>query len=132
MNIKVVFDSNVWISAFLFGGKPKKAIDLAFEKGQIFCSIFILEEIRKVLKEDFDLPSAKIEELTEAILDIVKVIPITGNFKKLTVDSKDNPISETALRVEANYLVSGDKHILSLGEYKNVQMITVGRFLEKL
>ena len=56
MGLKVVFDTNVWISAVLFGGKPERAINLALNKGQIFCSIYILEEIRNVLREDFNLP----------------------------------------------------------------------------
>ncbi len=132
MSLKVVFDTNVWLSALLFGGKPKKAIDLAFEKGQIFCSIFILEEIRKVLKEDFNLPQEKIEDLTEAILDLVEIIPIMGNIKDLVADPKDNPIVETALLAKANYLVTGDKHILFLRRYKNIQITTVNRILGKL
>lgn len=132
MDHKVVFDSNVWISAILFGGKPKQAIDLALNKGQIFCSIYILEEIRDVLKENFNLPQDRIEELTEAILDITEIIPVTGELENIITDPKDNPIIETALLAKADFLVTGDKHILALRKYRNVQIITVGQFLKKL
>lgn len=128
----VVFDTNVWLSAFLFGEKPKKAIDLAFKTARIFCSIFILEEIRKVLKEDFHLPQEKIEELTEAILDLVEIIPIMGNVKDLVCDPKDNPIIETALTAKAKYLVTGDKHLLTLRKHQDVQIVTVDQFLNKI
>jgi len=130
--VRVVFDTNIWISAFLFGGKPKRVIDLALDKGQIFCSIYILEEMRVVLKEDFNLPQAKIEELTEAILDIADIVRLTGDFKDFTADPKDNPIIETAIVAKANYLVTGDKHILSLRQFGKIQLITISQFLKKL
>ena len=132
MGHRVVFDTNVWLSAYLFGGKPKKAIDLAYEKGQIFCSIYILDEIRKVLKDDFNNPQDKIEDLTEAILDLVEIIPIMGFVKDAVIDPKDNPIIETALVAKANYLVTGDKHLLFLDKHKNFQIIKVNLFLEEL
>jgi putative PIN family toxin of toxin-antitoxin system len=132
MGTRVVFDTNVWLSAYLFGGKPKKVIDLAYEKGQIFCSIYILDETRRVLRDDFHLSQNKIDELTEAVLDLVEIIPIMGSTKDVVIDPKDNPILETAIIAKADYLVTGDKHLLVLSKHKNIQIIKVNRFLEEL
>jgi putative PIN family toxin of toxin-antitoxin system len=78
------------------------------------------------------LPQDRIEELTEAILDITEIIPVTGELENIITDPKDNPIIETALLAKADFLVTGDKHILALRKYRNVQIITVGQFLKKL
>jgi len=127
--INVVFDTNVWISAVLFNGTPKKAIDLALEKCQIFCSAAILQELREVLIDDFGLPSEKLEEVTEVILNMVRIVPIMGNLKNISLDQKDNPIIETALASGADYLVSGDKHLLILEKFQNIKIITPSQFI---
>lgn len=129
--IKVVFDTNVWISALFFGGTPKEAIDLALRKCQIFCSVAILQELREVLAEDFDFPKEKIEELTESILSLVQILPITGSLKNILSDPKDHPILETALAINADYLITGDKHLLVLKRFQNIKIITPGQFLKE-
>jgi len=130
--IKVVFDTNVWISAFLFGGTPKAAIDLAFKKCQIFCSVAILQELREVLAEDFDLTKERIEELTESILSLVQILPITGSLKNILSDPKDHPILETALVAGADYLVTGDKHLLILKKFQNIKIIIPSQFVKEI
>lgn len=128
----VVFDTNVWISAILFDGTPKKAIDLALKKCQIFCSVAILQEFREVLADDFGLSPEKLEKITETILNMVQIVPIIGNLKNISSDPKDNPILETALAVGADYLVSGDKHLLILEKFKNIKIITPSQFVREL
>lgn len=128
--LKVVFDTNVWISAFLFGGLPKKAIDLAREKCQVFCSIFILDEMRKVLAEDFSVPQEKIEILTQEIIDSAEIVPVIGRVVKISRDPKDNPILSTALEAKADFLVTGDHHILGLKKSGKLKIVNPRRFLE--
>ncbi|MCL5407543.1 MAG: putative toxin-antitoxin system toxin component, PIN family [Patescibacteria group bacterium] len=127
---KVVFDTNIWISAVLFGGNPKKAIDLAQQKCQIFCSMAILQELKEVLTEDFNLPYEKLEELIEVILELVQMVPLGGSLQNISSDLDDNLIIETALMAGAGYLVTGDKHLLVLKQFKNIEILTVNQFLE--
>jgi len=128
---KVVFDTNVWISALFFGGTPKEAIDLALKRCQIFCSVAILQELREVLAEDFDLSQKGIEELTESILSLVQILPIVGSLKNILSDPEDHPILETALVAGADYLVTGDRHLLILKKFQNIKIITPTQFLKE-
>jgi len=88
--------------------------------------------MRSVLKEDFGLPPGKIEELTEAILDMVQIVPVVGSLKNILRDPKDHPILETAEIAKAQYLVTGDNHLLILRKFKNIKILTSRQFLEEV
>lgn len=96
--LKVVIDTNVFISAFVFGGKPLEIIRLLL-KGEIevYVSPFIVNEIVRIFREKFDWEESRIEK----ILDIIRTraTEVYPNFRVSVISGKDddNHILECAL-----------------------------------
>lgn len=131
--IKVVIDTNVFISAFAFGGNALEIIRL-FLKGdiEVYVSPFIVEEVTRILREKFLWEEAKIEKILELIRS--KANEVYPKVKVSIIKSKDddNRILECALESKVDYLISGDKrHILPLKEFKGIRIISVSEFLDK-
>ena len=130
--LKVVVDTNIFISAILFGGNPRKIIELWLTKKFILClSPELKAEILGKLKRKFSLPSQDISQLEEALdLYSQKYIPTT----KVTIcnDPKDNFLLELVEEANAGILVSGDKQVLALKNYKNARIISPKEFLDTL
>lgn len=131
--MNVVFDTNIYISAFVIpGGNAEKAylhaIDGDFE---LFTSIAILTELAQKLDEKFDWERHRIAQLISSISDIATVLKATPWLKVLS-DDPDNRILECAIKAEAAFLVTGDKHLLKLRDYENFQIIKLSNFLSIL
>lgn len=130
--LKVVIDTNVFISGIVFGGTPRKIIDAWLSKQYIFClSPELKAEILIKLGKKFLFPQLELNKIKEA-LDTYsqKYIP----NKKVTVckDPQDNFLLELAEEAKADYLVSGDKLVLALKEYKNTKIISPREFFDQL
>ena len=131
--MNVVFDTNIYISAFVIpGGNAEKAylhaIDGDFE---LFTSIAILTELAQKLDEKFDWERHRIAQLISSISDIATVLKAKPWLKVLS-DDPDNRILECAMKAEAVFLVTGDKHLLKLRDYENFQIIKLSNFLSIL
>lgn len=131
--MNVVFDTNIYISAFVIpGGNAEKAyfhaIDGDFE---LFTSIAILTELAQKLDEKFDWERHRIAQLISSISDIATVLKATPWLKVLS-DDPDNRILECAIKAEAAFLVTGDKHLLKLRDYEKFQIIKLSNFLSIL
>ena len=131
--MNVVFDTNIYIAAFVIpGGNAEKAyfhaIDGDFE---LFTSIAILTELAQKLDEKFDWERHRIAQLISSISDIATVLKATPWLKVLS-DDPDNRILECAIKAEAAFLVTGDKHLLKLKNYGNFQIIKLSSFLSIL
>jgi len=127
---KIVIDTNIYISAIFWGGKPRSVVDLG-RNGQvsIFTSSQIEKEINKKLKTKFGLSD---EEVAQILLDFSTfTLPIKAS-RKITViddDPDDDKFIECAVASRAGFIVSGDKHLLSLKEYKGIKIMKAGDFL---
>ena len=131
--MNVVFDTNIYISAFVIpGGNAEKAylhaIDGDFE---LFTSIAILTELAQKSDEKFDWERHRIAQLIRSISDIATVLKTTPWLKVLS-DDPDNRILECAIKAEADFLVTGDKHLLKLRKYEDFQIIKLSNFLSIL
>lgn len=130
--LKVVIDTNVFISAFVFGGKPLEIIKLLLkDKIELYISPFSINELIKILREKFDWEEDKIDK----VLDILKLkaIEIYPKIKVSLIKEKkdDNNILECALEGRVDYIISGDKrHILPLKEFEGIKIVSVNEFLE--
>jgi len=135
---KAVLDTNVWVSALLWGGKPAEVIKAAEEgKIDIFASeetvgeinqVLAYPKIAKILQADGLLH----EELIEAVLKVVKFVEVTKKVKVVLEHSADDKFIDCALAAKADYLVSGDRHLLKIGSYKKTRIVTVAEFLKVL
>ena len=129
---KVVVDTNVVLSGILFGGNPRKIITAWLGKQYVLCiSPELKAEIIDKLRSKFDLPLTTVEIIEDALdLNSEKYIP--GKKVNLCRDPNDNFLLELALESRADYLVSGDKLVLELKQYKYTKIITPKEFLRIL
>lgn len=134
--MRIIIDTNIFISSLFWPGHSHQIIKLA-EKGKvtIYASPQIIEELFKVLKRQKFQPlleesSTTITEIFEKMLDLVSLVSPNTNVKIITADSDDNKFLACALAARASFIVSGDRHQLDLGEFKNIPILTSREFLE--
>jgi len=129
--VKVVIDTNVFISGLNFAGKPGEVLEL-FIKGEIevYISSFILKELERVLRERFDWDEERITIVLNRIKG--KAIEVQPKFQFSVIKGKgeDNRILECGFEGKVQYIISGDKrHILPLKEYKGIKILSPAEFL---
>jgi len=131
---RVVLDTNVYISALLWTGVPHRLLRLA-EAGDItlVTTPAIMEELREALGRPKFRPRIRtlqisVAELMEAVLSIVEVVqdlPIEPVVKR---DPDDDRILACAAVAQADWIVSGDDHLLSLKRYRDIPIVTPRQF----
>lgn len=127
---KVILDTNVILSGILFGGNPEKIIKLVVKRKIILCiSPALYAEVIEKLEFKFSLFPESIQKANR-ILDTFgkKYVP----RKKVTIlkDKKDNFLLELAEESKADYLISGDKTVLELEEFKGTKILSPKEFLD--
>lgn len=126
---RVVNDTNVWLSALYFSGKPAKIVNLVENKKIVsVTSNFILEELREKMVVDFNTPSYAANGTISYISSISEVVSLKGVDFGLR-DSADNQILETAVVGKCSFLITGDKDLLSIGKHNKIQIVTPNQFL---
>jgi putative PIN family toxin of toxin-antitoxin system len=130
--LKVVFDTNIFISAFVIpGGKAEVAYSHALRKDfTLYSSVAILTETAQKLREKFGWQQDKITFLLKAIAKVAMVIK-TEPHLHLLADEPDNRVLECAEAVGADFVVTGDKHLLFLKHFQNSTVVKLSDFLKK-
>jgi putative PIN family toxin of toxin-antitoxin system len=126
----VVLDTSVWISALEFGGIPDLALVRALTEDQVAISDFIRTEIMRVLTGKFARDPAELEGQLDELLVQALFVEVTGEITGVCRDPNDNAILETAWKAQADYLVAGDKDLLSLGRFGGTVIISPADYLE--
>jgi len=131
--LKIVFDTNIYISAFVIpGGNAEKAYIHAIDGDFELCtSVAILTELARKLDEKFGWEKQKIAQLITSISNLATVFKTTP-WLKVVSDDPDNRILECAIKTEAEFLVTGDKHLLKLRNYGDFEIIKLSTFLSIL
>jgi len=128
--MNVVFDTNIFISAFVIpGSQGERAFLLARQRRvALFTSVAIMTETAGKLREKFDQAE---EDITQALKLISRAAEVLKPAVKLTVlkDGPDNRILECALEAHADLVVSGDRHLLRLRTFQDVPIIRLADFL---
>jgi putative PIN family toxin of toxin-antitoxin system len=130
--LKVVFDTNIFISAFVIpGSKAEEAYSHALRKDFTpYSSVAILAETAQKLGDKFGWQQNKITSLLRAIAKVVRVIK-TEPHLHLLADEPDNRVLECAEVVRADFIVTGDKHLLFLKHFQNSNVVRLSDFLKK-
>lgn len=132
--LKVVLDTNVLISAILFGGKPRKILEKAI-RGEIRLCLSepILEELKGVLQRSkFDYSPEMIHFILTELMGIADFVKPSETLSVVLEDPEDNKILECAVETRANYIITGDFHLLKLSRYRNIEVLNTVAFLERL
>ena len=134
--IKVVFDTNVWISIAL-----KKTLNDNFsrtkQKLTVYTSKDIILEISKVLlypKIAEILKNNQIHEkqILRAIANNSKTVEPRIKLHIISEDADDNKILECAQAAGADIIVTGDTHLLELGKFRKTRILTPRDFFDSL
>ena len=131
--MKIVFDTNIYISAFAIpGGNAEKAYLHAIDGDFELCtSVAILTELARKLDEKFGWEKQKIVQLITSISNLATVLETTP-WLKVVADDPDNRILECAIEAGSDFLITGDKHLLKLRNYEHFEIIKLSTFLSIL
>jgi hypothetical protein len=132
--LRVVLDTNVLISAIVFGGKPRQILELAI-RGEIQLCISdpILDEIRGVLRRSkFGYSPEMIQVILTELTAVADFVNPLKAIEVVSQDPADNRIIECAVEAGASYIVTGDTHLLKISWYGSIEIVNAVAFLEKL
>jgi putative PIN family toxin of toxin-antitoxin system len=129
----LVLDSNVYISAVLFGGKPRRIIDSALAGHvRLVVSAAILEEVERVLSGGkFQFSAAAAREIVAEIASLAEICETVEKVRRIKKDPADDRILECALAACADAIVSGDSHLLILQRFRAVPILTPAECVEQ-
>jgi putative PIN family toxin of toxin-antitoxin system len=127
-------DTNVLVSAILFGGKPRQILEKAIRgKIRLCLSEAILEQLKGVLQRSkFDYSPEMIQVILTELTGVSDFVNPSKTSNVVSEDPEDNRILECAVEAEANYIVTGDSHLLKLSRYRNIEVVNAVAFLEKV
>jgi putative PIN family toxin of toxin-antitoxin system len=130
---RIVLDTNVLISAFVFGGRPREVMEKVIAgKFTIAISAEILAEFQGVLEgKKFHYPSDIVRTIVRELLAVSEVVRPRMKVEQIRADPADNRILECALESGAACIVSGDKHLLDLGRFEGIPILDAAAFLSK-
>ena len=130
---RVVVDTNVLVSALIAKGKPLALVQRLLDKHTVVLSSQILAELADVLSRDkFTITKAQIDWFISLLLRKSTIISASGNLKIILEDPDDNIVLLTAINGKANYIVRGDKHLLTLKKFEGIEIVTISQLLEIL
>jgi putative PIN family toxin of toxin-antitoxin system len=131
--VKAVLDSNVFVSALaLPGGRAEKAL-MAAADGRFALAISkpIIHEVVGVLAKKFGHDAEELSRVAVFLSELGEVVRPRRTVRILR-DEPDNRILECALAASADAIVTGDRAMLELGEYKGVRIMTLRDFLKEI
>ncbi|MBI2927714.1 MAG: putative toxin-antitoxin system toxin component, PIN family [Verrucomicrobia bacterium] len=132
MPLTVVFDTNILFSATGWRGNPFQCVELA-RSGQI--AAVSCEEILKDLAEKLAVKLAfspsRIDDTLADYLSFHSLVSIPGTLDAVPRDPEDNAVLECALECEAQFIITGDLDLLSLGNFRGIEIVRAAEFLQR-
>ena len=130
MALAVVFDTNILFSATGWRGKPFECVELA-RSGQIEAVTCpgLLEELADKLEHKLGLSAERTLEALAGYLSFLRVLSIPKTLDAVPRDPEDNAVLERAMEGRAEFIVSGDKDLLSLESFRGIRIVRASEFL---
>ena len=137
--MKAVIDTNVIVSAGLRSGTPPDVVVRAWIDGRFeaITSEQLLRELEAVVERPWlarRLAWAQSDRLSfiAGLRRRANMVTPSASLSIVTRDPSDNRVLEAALAGEADYIVTGDRHLLELGDFEGVEIVTPARFVAVL
>ena len=127
--MKIVVDTNVLISGVFFGGYPRRIIEAIIDNDlQAYATAEIIEEYEEIVAEMISRRQGHIRK--DILMPLIAKLEVTSPKTNIAVcrDPEDDKFLSCAVDSKALYIVSGDKDLLSIGTYENVEIITAAKF----
>ena len=133
--LRVVLDTNVLVSALIGVGKSKELWEMAVERKFTFMiSKEMLAEFLGVVerKKFREVRKSSIERFVSQLIRISTMIAIKSRYKVVQEDPDDDIVINTAYSGKAEYIVTGDLHLLKRGRFRSIKIINIDAFLKLL
>ncbi len=129
--MRVVADTNVFISALMFGGLPGQFLDLALRRRfTLVTSKVLLDELDEKLRGKFAVSERDAQAIRAKLEGNASIVAPDFELNAVPDDLDDNRVLECALAGKADFIVSGDRHLLRIGGYEGIAIVVVRQFLE--
>jgi len=132
--VRIVIDTNVLISAIFWTGKPKQLLNrVRHQEITFLTSHRLLNELKEILmrpEKPFHLSDGEAGQVVETMRGLAEVVE-TPSRVTACHDELDNEVLACALDGKAECIVSGDMHLLGLGSFKGIRIVTVSDFLSQ-
>ena len=132
MGPRVVFDTNVLISALGWDARPEACLERALQ-GQLegYVSHEMLDELRRVMNYPrFGFSETEKQSFLEVILVSFHIVESQVDLDVVDADPDDNIVLECAVAGSADWIVSGDSDLRDLGEFRDIKIVTPAEFLD--
>ncbi len=129
---RVVFDTNIWISGLLWRGKPYQCLLLA-RAGivrAVYCQPMVAELSQK-LRARFGFSENRLQAVLYDLRRVAENVEITGDLHVIVADPDDDMFVECAVVAGASLIVSGDRHLLAIGEYRGIHILSAAEFMAR-
>lgn len=133
---RVVLDTNIVVSGLLWTGAPARIIDAAIdEQITLLTSEQLITELKTVLsRSKFERHFTVLGKSVEAFMDgyraLATVIEAPPIEPAIIADPTDDAVLACAAAGKAEYIISGDKHLLSVGSYAGIAILSANEFLD--
>lgn len=132
--MRLVVDTNVVVSAFLWQGTPGRLLEMAGEKQvRLFSSRALLDELadvlgRQKLAKSVAATGLTVPHMLAAYRKVVTLVTARQLPQRVSPDADDDAVLAAALAAKADLIVSGDrKHLLILKRFEGIPIVTVAQ-----
>ena len=122
--MKILFDTNVIISGFVSQGYSFDVIKDAANKHEVYCTEYLLKETQKNLSTKFPLSHEAVSSIINTVKKQFTFGKTANTIEKISRDSKDDQILADAVTNDVDIIVTGDKDLLEIKNYKGIKIIT--------
>lgn len=129
--MKVVLDTNILVSALGWLGNPhiivRKILD---KKIKLAISLELIEEFRETVREEkFGFSEEEISDFIDAIAETAEFVVSSEKIDVVKEDPDDNIVLECALEAKADFIITGDRHLLKIKDFKGIKIMAANEFL---
>jgi len=129
--MKIVFDTNVILSAILTQGLSSRVLDLCIDEHELFISSWIIDEVSDKLQNKFQFSDNDHKSVLAFLQNVFMFATPTGKIPDACSDKDDNNILHLAEYVQGDLIITGDKDLLSLKLYREIIIIKPRQFMER-
>ena len=130
--MKIVVDTNIFVSSFFWGGNPRNIFERVINGfDELFITEEILIEIESVMnRSKFHTNSSEIKDYIKIIKKYSKIVVSNIVSKEISRDEDDNKILQCGIDGKVDFIVTGDNDLLVLYEYKNIKIVKPREYLD--
>ncbi len=130
--MKIILDTNVLISAFVFRGKAALVFDHCMAYEEIIISNWILNELTDKLRNKFNVPEHTISEIEQLLKSSSTLATPDNELPSICRDKDDNNILQLAAYLNAELIITGDKDLIVIGKFNKTVIITPAMFIDQI